>query len=117
MNGCRIYKNIDSIIDRGCPSKFALTPQGDVSICYCTSSPKEKYYDKRIYGAVDSETGVAIDERRFDTIHHIDVESMPKCRFCFAKWHCGGGCMCPNDLYDEPFLDVICEFKIGRAHV
>ncbi len=106
---CRIYKNIDSVLDRGCPSKFTLTPQGDVSICYCTSSPKEEHYTKRIYGTVDA-SGVKIDDNRFADIHGIGVHSMPKCADCFAKWHCGGGCMCPNDLYGEPYLDEICDF-------
>lgn len=105
---CRIYKNINSIIDRGCPSKFTLTPQGDISICYCTSSPNEAYYEKRIYGIIDKV--VHIDAEKFDTIHKINVHHYEKCSNCFAKWHCGGGCMCPNDLYTEPFLDEICVF-------
>lgn len=106
---CRIYKNIDSIIDRGCPSKFALTPQGDISICYCTSSPNEPYYDKRVYGSAD-EGGIHLNEQKFESIHKINVHHYDKCTHCFAKWHCGGGCMCPNDLYTEPFLDEICHF-------
>jgi len=106
---CRIYKNVDSLVERGCPSKFALTPQGDISICYCTSSPKEKMYAKRVYGKV-TDDGVVIDSKRFDAIHQINVHSFPKCSDCFAKWHCGGGCMCPNDLYDESHLDAVCIF-------
>jgi len=107
---CRIYKNVDSIIDRGCPSKFALTPQGDISICYCTSSPNETHYDKRVYGNIGEDGSVNIDENRFDGIHNINVHYYPKCNDCFAKWHCGGGCMCPNDAYTEPFLEEICVF-------
>lgn len=106
---CRIYKNVDSLVERGCPSKLALTPQGDLSICYCTSSPKEKMYSQRIYGKVTSD-GVEIDSDRFDAIHGINVHSFPKCNRCFAKWHCGGGCMCPNDLYDDAHLDAVCAF-------
>jgi radical SAM protein with 4Fe4S-binding SPASM domain len=106
---CRIYKNIDFIIDRGCPSKFTLTPQGDISICYCTSSPNEPYYEKRTYGAID-ETALHIDAQKFEAIHKINVHHYEKCTDCFAKWHCGGGCMCPNDLYTESFLDEICVF-------
>lgn len=106
---CRIFKNIDSILERGCPSKFALTPQGDISICYCTSSPKEKMYSDRVYGTVSRE-GVKIDADAFDIINGINLYSFPKCRDCFAKWHCGGGCMCPNDLYDRAHLDKICDF-------
>jgi radical SAM protein with 4Fe4S-binding SPASM domain len=106
---CRIYKNIDSLIDRGCPSKFTLTPQGDISICYCTSSPNEPYYEKRTYGFI-SDSSLHIDEKKFEAIHRINVHQYEKCTACFAKWHCGGGCMCPNDLYTEPFLDEICVF-------
>lgn len=105
----RIFKNVDSILERGCPSKFAITPQGDISICYCTSSPKEKMYAERIYGTVSKER-VTIDNDAFDRINGINLQSYPKCNECFAKWHCGGGCMCPNDLYDVSHLDKICEF-------
>lgn len=106
---CRIYKNVDSLLERGCPSKFTLTPQGDISICYCKSSPKEKKYTERIYGVV-SEGIVKLDEKKFDTIHHVDVYSFEKCNDCYAKWHCGGGCMCPNDLYSENYLEEVCIF-------
>ena len=106
---CRIYKNVDSLLERGCPSKFTLTPQGDISICYCKSSPKEKKYNERLYGVV-SEDKVKLDEDRFDAIHHVDVYSFEKCSDCYAKWHCGGGCMCPNDLYGDDYLEEVCIF-------
>lgn len=106
---CRIFKNIDSLLERGCPSKFTLTPQGDLSICYCTSSPKEKMYADRIYGKVDDK-GVNIEEEKFQRINGINIYSFTKCENCFAKWHCAGGCMCPNDLYDETYLNEICRF-------
>lgn len=106
---CRIYKNIDSLLERGCPSKFTLTPQGDVSVCYCTSSPNEKRYAERTYGYVN-EAEVHIDADKFRKIHGINVYSLEKCTNCYAKWHCGGGCMCPNDLYDEASLEEVCHF-------
>ena len=106
---CRIYKNIDSLLERGCPSKFTLTPQGDISICYCTSSPREKQYAARTYGHIDT-AGVHIDDDKFNMIHGINVYSFEKCTHCYAKWHCGGGCMCPNDLYDDKHLDEVCRF-------
>lgn len=106
---CRIFKNVDSLLERGCPSKLALTPHSDLSICYCTSSPKEKMYYQRIYGWVDA-GGVHIDEEKFQRINNINVYSFAKCDKCFAKWHCAGGCMCPNDLYDEQHLDEVCRF-------
>lgn len=106
---CRIFKNIDSLLERGCPSKLALTPQGEFSICYCVSSPQEKTYAQRIFGKVDAD-GVQIDEERFQRINNINVHSFVKCENCFAKWHCAGGCMCPNDLYNEEHLNEVCRF-------
>lgn len=106
---CRIFKNIDSLLERGCPSKFTLTPQGDLSICYCSSSPKEKKYSERVYGYVTKDK-VYIDEDKFKGIHGINVYSYAKCDNCFAKWHCAGGCMCPNDLYTEDYLNEVCNF-------
>lgn len=109
---CRIFKNVDSLLTRGCPSKLTLTPQGDLSICYCISSPQEKMYAQRVYGKVDAK-GVEIDEEKFQRINGINVYSFAKCEKCFAKWHCAGGCMCPNDLYDEEYLDEVCRFTKG----
>lgn len=106
---CRIYKNVDSLLERGCPSKFTLTPQGDISICYCKSSPKERKFAERIYGTVKN-NAVELNEEKFNTIHQIDVHSYEKCTDCFAKWHCGGGCMCPNDLYNDDYLKEVCVF-------
>ena len=106
---CRIYKNVDSLLERGCPSKFTLTPQGDISICYCKSSPKEKKFAERTYGTVKCNT-VELNEDKFNRIHQINVHSFKKCADCFAKWHCGGGCMCPNDLYNDDYLEEVCVF-------
>lgn len=106
---CRIYKNIDSLLERGCPSKFTLTPQGDISICYCISSPNEEKFNERTYGRITTNT-VELDEKKFNTIHKIDVHSFAKCDDCFAKWHCGGGCMCPNDTYNIDYLKEVCIF-------
>ena len=57
-----------------------------------------------------SEEGVELNEEKFNTIHQIDVHSFEKCNDCFAKWHCGGGCMCPNDLYNNEYLEEVCVF-------
>lgn len=106
---CRIFRNVSSIQDRGCPSKLTLTPQGDLSICYCISSPKETNYAERVFGNVD-EKGVMIDEDRFQRINGLNVYSFEKCEDCFAKWHCAGGCTCANDRYDEAHLSEVCRY-------
>jgi uncharacterized protein len=38
------------------------------------------------------------------------VYSKEKCKACFAKWHCGGGCLAQKYVYNEEILDLICDF-------
>ena len=66
-------------------------------------------YTQRVYGNVDT-NGVHIDEEKFKRINEINIYSYPKCENCFAKWHCAGGCMCPNDLYGVEHLEEVCRF-------
>ncbi|HPF64936.1 radical SAM protein [Lentimicrobium sp.] len=107
---CRILNNIGEILDRGCPPKLTLTPRGDLTICYCVSSPLEKSFEKRVYGWADDQGNLSFDQEKFSDICSENVYSFNKCEHCFAKWYCAGGCMCPNDLYDEARLEVLCDF-------
>ena len=107
---CRILNNVGEILDRGCPPKLTLTPRGDLTICYCVSSPLEKSFEKRVYGRVDDQGNLSFDQEKFSAICSEDVYSFAKCDHCFARWYCAGGCMCPNDLYDEDRLEVLCDF-------
>ncbi|MDD3875718.1 MAG: radical SAM protein [Bacteroidales bacterium] len=106
----RLSRNLNDIIDRGCPSKFTVTPQGDLTICYCSSSPKETHYERRVFGKIKNDLSISLNQKKFLSIHNENVYSFSKCSDCFAKWHCGGGCMCPNDTYSSAYLDVICDF-------
>lgn len=107
---CRILNNVGEILDRGCPPKLTLTPRGDLTICYCVSSPLEKSFEKRVYGRADDQGKLCFDQEKFSAICSENVYSFNKCEHCFAKWYCAGGCMCPNDLYDEASLEVLCGF-------
>ena len=107
---CRILKSLDGVHDRGCDGRFNLCPNGDVTICYCTASGNDPNFENRLFGKVDA-SGVHFFEDRFQNICNENVFSMPKCEHCFAKYNCAGGCMLPNDRYDECFLDEICRFN------
>ncbi|NLF42535.1 MAG: hypothetical protein GX587_07560, partial [Bacteroidales bacterium] len=107
---CRIIRNMEEILDRGCPSKFSITPQGDIAICYCASSPNEPNYQSRVYGSISHSGIVSLDQQKFLKTHLDNLFSRRKCDYCFARWHCGGGCMCPNELYNDAYLEEVCIF-------
>lgn len=107
---CRIQKSLDTCQDRGCEGRFNVCPNGDITICYCTASPKDSKYAERKYGTV-SETGVKIDQDKFSRICGENVDALKKCDDCFARFNCAGGCMLPNDSYSAEYLEEVCRFN------
>lgn len=107
---CRILKSLDSCQDRGCDGRFNICPNGDITICYCTASPKDPNFENRWYGKVSSQS-VIIDQERFKKICDENVFSFEKCSSCFAKYNCAGGCMLPNDRYSIDYLEEVCRFN------
>lgn len=107
---CRILKSMDSCQDRGCEGRFNICPNGDITICYCTASPKDPNFDNRLYGKVSSQ-GVRIDHDCFKKICTENVYSQDKCSLCFAKYNCAGGCMLPNDRYNLDYQEEVCRFN------
>lgn len=111
---CRILKSLDSCTDRGCEGRFNLCPNGDVTICYCTSSENDPNFENRLFGKID-DSGISFSEDKFEKICSENVYSKAKCNHCFAKFNCAGGCMLPNDRYNDSYLDEIC--RINREFI
>ena len=107
---CSAYRNFDLLIERFCPGDNVLTPEGELSICSRISSPNDPGYAQSIYGRVNPDGTVDIDYEKFNQVVGLDVYHYPKCKNCFAKWHCGGGCMAQKHIYSEEILDEFCEF-------
>lgn len=107
---CRILKSLDSYQDRGCEGRFNICPNGDITICYCTTSVKDPNFENRLYGKITVK-GVEIFEDKFKNICAENVHSFEKCNDCFAKFNCAGGCMLPNDRYSKSYLDEVCRFN------
>lgn len=102
--------SLRGITIRHCPGKFALTPQGTISICHLTSSPKEARYERCIYGKVENGK-LLLDEEKFEKLRAINVFSYERCRDCFAKWSCGGECLARNETYPENYMQEVCRFN------
>jgi len=102
-------KNItEHFVERYCPGKLCLTPNGTFTICHCASSPIEERYDKCNYGFIDEKGVVHFDLDKFDKLISINHSYYDECAGCFAKVHCGGECMTRRDTYSEEYMKVVC---------
>ena len=107
---CSARRNYELLVRRFCPGDNTLTPDGKISICSRISSPKDPGYEASIYGSVDADGTVTIDNPKFEHLIGLDVDYYPQCLDCFAKWHCGGGCMIHKHTYSQEIRDEICIF-------
>ena len=103
-------KYIDMLIEHYCGGEMCITPDGSITICHRISSPKETGYTHFVYGKIDEKGSVMIDNEKFKKLIAYDIERQPKCKDCFAKWHCGGGCFAQSQIYSENQLDIICDW-------
>lgn len=105
------YQNaILCLADRYCPGKFAITSDGEVSICHCVSSKRDIHYDEFIFGRIDTEEDkVYIDEEKLHNILSYDMNRHDRCADCPAKWHCAGGCYADGCHLTDNEHAVYCE--------
>ncbi len=104
------YHNLEQLKSRACAGGFDLTPLGEISVCFFISSPKEKLYKDFIYGKV-SGGEVTFDEKKFADMVNSSANSQDKCKNCFLKWHCAGGCLFHARSYTPEKLDAMCRFQ------
>ncbi len=70
-----------------------ITCDGFVSQCCRAETRDTPGTEKFLIGRVNVQAGrVEIDEGRASAMCYRDVDGIPGCKFCFAKWDCGGGC-------------------------
>jgi len=72
---------------------FVVAPDGLVSACFGANGRSSPQAQEYAIGEVDLETDtVRIDQARVDQMRQYAVTNIPRCRGCFCKWHCSGGC-------------------------
>jgi len=70
-----------------------LTAGGDITACECVFSENDKPAGKYlVYGKVKN-GDIEIDEEKISFLKKIQVDNIPFCKQCFARWHCAGGCL------------------------
>lgn len=104
------YHNLELIKSRACAGGFDLTPQGRISVCFFVSSPKEPLFDDFIYGEV-ADGKVHFDEEKFHRMVSFSSNSQSRCRNCFIRWHCGGGCLFHSKSYTGEQMAAMCDFQ------
>ncbi|MDD3875720.1 MAG: radical SAM protein [Bacteroidales bacterium] len=107
---CTIRDKFEGINNRYCPGFLCLTPEGTISACHKVSSPVEDYFELCNYG--DTKNGkIVYNLQKFDTLININVKSYSECENCFAKWHCGGGCLAHRNHFSKDMHFAVCHFN------
>ena len=105
------HKYMDMLIEHYCGGEMCVTPQGTISVCHRVSSESEPQYEKYVYGRITDDLRVEVDEDKFRMLMSHDIAHDSRCNDCFARWHCGGGCMAQYDTYrDKQRLSNICHW-------
>jgi uncharacterized protein len=100
QGGPCVYKRIS-----GCGAGFeyvAITPQGEVYPCHQFVG-KEEFK----LGSIYDDTYDAALAKKFKTAH---IYNKPKCRECWAKFYCSGGCQANNFNFNG---DMNIPYEIG----
>lgn len=106
---CTMRNKYETIAMRYCPGHLCLTPEGTITACHQVSSPREEFYELSRYG--DTGSGkVVCDLEKFRHLLNINVNSYEECRDCFARWHCGGGCLAYRHHYSREMFGAVCHF-------
>lgn len=105
------FNNALCLSDRFCPGKFVVTSDGDISICHCVGSRKDRLYNDFIFGHITADGNVAIDEEKLEKILSHDHNRNERCKDCIAHWHCAGGCYADNSTIgdNEESQNAYCE--------
>jgi len=107
---CSVLRNVDCVVERYCAGEFAICADGSITICPCVSSPEMNNYKEYIYGKINTDGKVEINNEKLTSLLKEDVHSYTRCKHCFAKWNCGGGCISTNRMETAKQKQWKCDF-------
>ncbi|MCO5263498.1 MAG: radical SAM protein [Lentimicrobium sp.] len=108
--GNTILEKFSRLRDRFCPGYLCLTAEGTLSLCHKVSSPSDPAYDRYCYGSVILSGKPDMDQVKFDRLLQYNAAHFSECNDCFARWHCGGGCLACRDHFSGEQLLEVCNF-------
>ncbi len=80
----------------GCGSalNFCVSTEGIVSSCYGVLDGQDPRAEIFCYGHYDPQAGAFhLDEQRIARLQSLAPADKGRCRTCFARWSCAGGCL------------------------
>lgn len=93
---------------RFCAPGWTLTPDGMLTLCHRVAHRLDSMFDRFVFGHVENNGDVVFDEARRRQFVAEDSACNPRCRNCFARWNCGGGCRMRNLFLSEPNRRFLC---------
>jgi uncharacterized protein len=96
-------------------TNFLVTSRGIVTSCNEVMRPDDKRASLFQYGKWDQTTGKFIfDAKVIEGLRRLNVQEIPKCQGCFAKYNCAGDCYAKTTVANgDPWADGYTE----RCHV
>ena len=67
-------------------------PGGTVSACYLPAAQWRARGLELRYGRFAGDGTLQLEHRRLAGVRALNLLQKPRCRRCFARWHCAGGC-------------------------
>lgn len=106
--GNTIEMSADGLKARACEGKVVVTPDGKLTACSRAATSGDRNYDDLLFGEV-TEDGVRYDRTKYDEIMSVRPDRFKECCGCFARYHCGGGCMLARLAYSPVQMALHCD--------
>lgn len=107
--GNTVELSADVIKPRACVGKFVVTPEGKLTACSRIATSGDKYFQDFVFGQI-TDSGVIYDVNKYNHIMQYRADNNEECERCFAKYHCGGGCMLARLSYSSEQMKIHCDF-------
>ncbi len=102
-------------LKRACPGELCITPEGNITGCYCVSTTNHPLFPSTHYGVVNKDS-ISFDMDNFHRLLACDVNYKKACKKCNARWNCGGGCYHLFNSYDREYREIVCDFTRRFVH-
>lgn len=99
----------DGLKSRACVGKLSISPDGTLTACSRVATPGDLFYDDFTFGVVKNNC-FEIDNHKYNKIMDVRADKFAECRSCFARYHCGGGCMLARLSNSATFMNEYCRF-------
>lgn len=92
-----------------CSGEFCILPEGGITWCHRVT-PNSELYQDFVFGQINC-SDVRVAPLKFrDLRSYGSFFRNEKCRKCFARWNCSGGCALQNRMFTVRQRDIYCDF-------